>query len=246
MKSNLELYRGVWVVTGGYRRLPERSVHFSWHTDRHCIIIYISSHHNHKGFHHSLCSRWRHNHSSSLLDFSKSLHFLQSPLLGLLKTLNFDNHHQLLNLWRVWTFYNNHFLTFWRVFSSCNHHCLAFQRVWTFTIITFWPFTESWIPGLVLVMSSFFTFWIEYDATPARSERLDLEKSFEFLLTTLYWKLGLWQYGSFGKPTKINDATLARWKRLNVHGKPKRIKTSIRRVMLGVTTMLNFFTTSNK
>ena len=41
------------------------------------------------------------------------------------------------------------------------------------------------LPGLVLVMSSFFTFWIEYDATPAR-------------------------------------------------------------VMLGVTTMLNFFTTSNK
>ena len=73
-------------------------------------------------------------------------------------------------------------------------------------------------------MSSFFTFWIEYDATPARWERLNLEKSFEFLLTALYWKLGLWEYGPLGKPTKINDATLARWKKLNVHGKPKKDK----------------------
>ena len=31
------------VITGGYRRLPGGSDHFSWHTDKHCIIIYISS-----------------------------------------------------------------------------------------------------------------------------------------------------------------------------------------------------------
>ena len=29
------------VITGGYRRLPGGSDHFSWHTDKHCIIIYI-------------------------------------------------------------------------------------------------------------------------------------------------------------------------------------------------------------
>ena len=37
MKNNLELYS---VVTGGYRRLQERSDDFSLQTDRHFIIIY--------------------------------------------------------------------------------------------------------------------------------------------------------------------------------------------------------------
>ena len=33
----------LWVVTGGYRRLPGGRAHFSWKTDRHFIIIYITS-----------------------------------------------------------------------------------------------------------------------------------------------------------------------------------------------------------
>ena len=41
MKNNLELYS---VVTGGYRRLQERSDDFSLQTDRHFIIIYIYHH----------------------------------------------------------------------------------------------------------------------------------------------------------------------------------------------------------
>ena len=43
IKTNLELYRVVMGGSGGYRRLPGGSDHFSWHTDRHIIIIYISS-----------------------------------------------------------------------------------------------------------------------------------------------------------------------------------------------------------
>ena len=29
--------------SGGHRKLPGGSDHFSWHTDKHCIIIYISA-----------------------------------------------------------------------------------------------------------------------------------------------------------------------------------------------------------
>ena len=43
IKTNLELYRVVMGGSGGYRRFPGGSDHFSWHTHRHCIIIYISS-----------------------------------------------------------------------------------------------------------------------------------------------------------------------------------------------------------
>jgi len=67
----------------------------------------------------------------------------------------------------------------WRGDYSCLKVRLHFTRDKGFY------YTTVFAPGLVLVLSSFFTFWIEYDATPAR-------------------------------------------------------------VMLGVTTMLNFFTTSNK
>jgi len=67
----------------------------------------------------------------------------------------------------------------WRGNYSCLKVRLHFTRDKGFY------YTTVFAPGLVLVMSSFFTFWIEWDATPAR-------------------------------------------------------------VMLGVTTMLNFFTTSNK
>jgi len=67
----------------------------------------------------------------------------------------------------------------WRGDFSCLKVRLHFTRDKGFY------YTTVFAPGLVLVMSSFFTFWIEWDATPAR-------------------------------------------------------------VMLGVTTMLNFFTTSNK
>ena len=42
MKTNLELYRRVMVVTGGYRTLPGGSDHFSLQTNRHFIIMYIS------------------------------------------------------------------------------------------------------------------------------------------------------------------------------------------------------------
>ena len=47
IKTNLELYRVVKGGSGGYRRLPGGSAHFSLQTnrqtDRHFIIIYISS-----------------------------------------------------------------------------------------------------------------------------------------------------------------------------------------------------------
>ena len=43
IKTNPKLYSVVMGGSGGYRRLPARSDHFSWHTDRHIIIIYISS-----------------------------------------------------------------------------------------------------------------------------------------------------------------------------------------------------------
>ena len=43
IKTNLELDRVVMGGSGGYRRLPGGSDDFSWHTNRHCIIIYISS-----------------------------------------------------------------------------------------------------------------------------------------------------------------------------------------------------------
>ena len=42
MKTNLELYRRVMVVTGGHRRLPGGSDDFSLQTNTHCIIIYLS------------------------------------------------------------------------------------------------------------------------------------------------------------------------------------------------------------
>ena len=43
IKTNLELYRVVKGGSGGYRRLPGGSDDFSLQTDRHFIIIYISS-----------------------------------------------------------------------------------------------------------------------------------------------------------------------------------------------------------
>ena len=42
IKTNPELYRVVMGGSGGYRRLPGGSDHFSLQTHRHCIIIYIS------------------------------------------------------------------------------------------------------------------------------------------------------------------------------------------------------------
>ena len=42
IKTNPELYRVVMGGSGGYRRLPARSDHFSLQTHRHFIIIYIS------------------------------------------------------------------------------------------------------------------------------------------------------------------------------------------------------------
>ena len=42
IKTNLELDRVVMGGSGGYRRLPGGSAHFSLQTHRHCIIIYIS------------------------------------------------------------------------------------------------------------------------------------------------------------------------------------------------------------
>ena len=42
-KLTLSCTGGLWMVTGGYRRLPGGSAHFSWQTDKHFIIIYISS-----------------------------------------------------------------------------------------------------------------------------------------------------------------------------------------------------------
>ena len=42
-KTNLESYMVVMDGSGGYRRLPGGRAHFSWKTDRHFIIIYITS-----------------------------------------------------------------------------------------------------------------------------------------------------------------------------------------------------------
>ena len=41
IKTNLELDRVVMGGSGGYRRLPGGSAHFSLQTDTHFIIIYI-------------------------------------------------------------------------------------------------------------------------------------------------------------------------------------------------------------
>ena len=67
----------------------------------------------------------------------------------------------------------------WRGDYSCLKVRLHFTRdkgfyyttvfapgAWIISYIGFILF--CFFPGLVLVMSSFFTFWIEYDATPAR------------------------------------------------------------------------------
>ena len=43
IKTNLELYRVVMGGSGGYSRLTGGSAHFSLHTHKHCIIIYIST-----------------------------------------------------------------------------------------------------------------------------------------------------------------------------------------------------------
>ena len=43
IKTNLELYRVVKGGSGGYRRLPGGSAHFSLQTHKHFIIIYINN-----------------------------------------------------------------------------------------------------------------------------------------------------------------------------------------------------------
>ena len=65
IKTNLELWRVVMGSSGGHRKLPGGSDDFSLQTNRHCIIIYISSSpcHHHTCHHHhdKLSGRVQHN-----------------------------------------------------------------------------------------------------------------------------------------------------------------------------------------
>ncbi|KAF9411625.1 hypothetical protein HW555_009628 [Spodoptera exigua] len=96
-------------------------------------------------------------------------------------------------------------------------------------------FTTVFIPGIILVTSSFITFWLEWNAVPARSMignysclKVDLiftrDRSFYF--TTVFIP-GI---------ILVTSSFITFW--LEWNAVPAR-------VMIGVTTMLNFFTTSN-
>ena len=84
IKTNPELYRVVMGGSGGYRRLPGRSDHFSLQTHRHCIIIYISSDdHGGAPVHIELCRAGHRSSlpgSTSLLNSSTSRKRLRSDL----------------------------------------------------------------------------------------------------------------------------------------------------------------------
>ncbi|ETN61248.1 hypothetical protein AND_007098 [Anopheles darlingi] len=82
-------------------------------------------------------------------------------------------------------------------------------------------FTTVFIPGIILVTSSFITFWLEWNAVPARSM---IDRAFYF--TTVFIP-GI---------ILVTSSFITFW--LEWNAVPAR-------VMIGVTTMLNFFTTSN-
>ncbi|RVE52889.1 hypothetical protein evm_002546 [Chilo suppressalis] len=114
-----------------------------------------------------------------------------------------------------------------------NYSCLKVDLI--FTRDRAFYFTTVFIPGIILVTSSFITFWLEWNAVPARSMignysclRVDLiftrDRSFYF--TTVFIP-GI---------ILVTSSFITFW--LEWNAVPAR-------VMIGVTTMLNFFTTSN-
>ncbi|XP_073942990.1 glutamate-gated chloride channel-like isoform X1 [Choristoneura fumiferana] len=114
-----------------------------------------------------------------------------------------------------------------------NYSCLKVDLI--FTRDRAFYFTTVFIPGIILVTSSFITFWLEWNAVPARSMignysclKVDLiftrDRSFYF--TTVFIP-GI---------ILVTSSFITFW--LEWNAVPAR-------VMIGVTTMLNFFTTSN-
>jgi hypothetical protein len=58
------------------------------------------------------------------------------------------------------------FFCFFLFLHSGNYSCLEVQL--TFTRDRAFYFTTVFIPGIILVTSSFITFWLEWNAVPAR------------------------------------------------------------------------------
>uniref|UniRef100_A0A182Y160 Neurotransmitter-gated ion-channel ligand-binding domain-containing protein n=1 Tax=Anopheles stephensi TaxID=30069 RepID=A0A182Y160_ANOST len=106
-----------------------------------------------------------------------------------------------------------------------NYSCLKVDLI--FTRDRAFYFTTVFIPGIILVTSSFITFWLEWNAVPARS-MIDLmfTRDRAFYFTTVFIP-GI---------ILVTSSFITFW--LEWNAVPAR-------VMIGVTTMLNFFTTSN-
>uniref|UniRef100_A0A182FDK7 Neurotransmitter-gated ion-channel ligand-binding domain-containing protein n=1 Tax=Anopheles albimanus TaxID=7167 RepID=A0A182FDK7_ANOAL len=114
-----------------------------------------------------------------------------------------------------------------------NYSCLKVDLI--FTRDRAFYFTTVFIPGIILVTSSFITFWLEWNAVPARSMignysclKVDLmfTRDRAFYFTTVFIP-GI---------ILVTSSFITFW--LEWNAVPAR-------VMIGVTTMLNFFTTSN-
>ncbi|CAB3237052.1 unnamed protein product [Arctia plantaginis] len=114
-----------------------------------------------------------------------------------------------------------------------NYSCLKVDLI--FTRDRAFYFTTVFIPGIILVTSSFITFWLEWNAVPARSMignysclevNLIFTRDRSFYFTTVFIP-GI---------ILVTSSFITFW--LEWNAVPAR-------VMIGVTTMLNFFTTSN-
>ncbi|XP_054084819.1 uncharacterized protein LOC105209051 isoform X5 [Zeugodacus cucurbitae] len=117
----------------------------------------------------------------------------------------------------------------WRGNYSCLRVDLIFTRDRAFY------FTTVFIPGIILVTSSFITFWLEWNAVPARSmigNYSCLEVELTFTRDRAYYFTTVFIPGII----LVTSSFITFW--LEWNAVPAR-------VMIGVTTMLNFFTTSN-
>ncbi|XP_032587742.1 uncharacterized protein LOC6583656 isoform X5 [Drosophila mojavensis] len=117
----------------------------------------------------------------------------------------------------------------WRGNYSCLRVDLIFTRDRAFY------FTTVFIPGIILVTSSFITFWLEWNAVPARSmigNYSCLQVEMTFTRDRAYYFTTVFIPGII----LVTSSFITFW--LEWNAVPAR-------VMIGVTTMLNFFTTSN-
>ncbi|XP_050741706.1 uncharacterized protein LOC108030579 isoform X3 [Drosophila biarmipes] len=117
----------------------------------------------------------------------------------------------------------------WRGNYSCLRVDLIFTRDRAFY------FTTVFIPGIILVTSSFITFWLEWNAVPARSmigNYSCLQVELTFTRDRAYYFTTVFIPGII----LVTSSFITFW--LEWNAVPAR-------VMIGVTTMLNFFTTSN-